>query len=187
MSKYSDNPIHSVIEYHVKGGIRLCYEHDHELSALMLIYCGIDLMAFLSLPAHKKDVKPPDFVKWVDDYVKWVDDYMEIRGTKPPTGRELQKARNGLLHTLRPHQVRTAKDKVRPIVYSFKTEDKVMEIPLKQAPRVIVPIEYLMAAFFEGINRFLIDIYQDAQKTETVEKRFKQVLRAYPNPRSGGD
>ena len=56
MSMYSDNPIHNVIEHQIKGGIRLCYENDHHSSALKLLYCGIDLMAFLSMPADQNDV-----------------------------------------------------------------------------------------------------------------------------------
>ena len=177
MSKYSDNPIHNVIEHQIMGGIRLCYDNDHHSSVLKLLYCGIDFMAFLSMPANGKEVTPFHFKRWAKNYIK-------LHGEIQLTGEELYAARNELLHTHRVHKASNEKDQRRSIVYAYKTEHKVMDIPLE--PRVVlVPIEHLMQAFFQGIDKFLTDVYRNPQQTEIVEQRLRQVLVKYPKPHSG--
>lgn len=178
MSMYSDNPIHNVVEHQIKGGIRLCYENEHYSSALKLLYCGIDLMAFLSLPADQNDVTKSDFVKWVEEFIK-------LPGDNQLTGEELRAARNQILHTHRPHQVLNENDKRRPIGYASKSKliDRTMDIPSENETKVMVPVEHLMEAFFEGINKFLIDVYQNPQQAQIVEQRIKLLLHNMPEPR----
>jgi hypothetical protein len=38
-------------------------------SAVILIYAGIDAMAFLGMPANRQDVTSHDFITWAEKYM----------------------------------------------------------------------------------------------------------------------
>lgn len=170
---YSRNPIHNVIDGQIKGGIRLCVEHEYYGSALKLIYSGIDVMAFLSMPKERQTVKKHHFVKWAEEYIKFP-------GDEQLSGKEMHAARSELLHTHRAKSDVSPKARGRFIMYVDQNE-----IPIKYDPNVnerlvMVSISHFMQAFFEGIDRFLIDAYQNTDKAEIIEKRFESMLHMLP-------
>src|ERR1035438_9510843 len=69
MPDLTRDPIINVVHTGIKNPIRLLLDNECLSAAVILIYSGIDAMAFLNMPAQQTDVTGGDFVRWVDRYV----------------------------------------------------------------------------------------------------------------------
>ena len=168
----SENPIHNVIQFQIKGGIRVCFEHKHYTSAVKLIFAGMDTMAYLSLPPERITVKSSHFVNWAETYIRFP-------GKMQFTGKELYAARNSALHTHSAHVSKDSRDRRRSIMYANNMEPPIRESPNTSQPFVIVSLRHLMNAFFEGVDRFLIEAYNDPVKAAAIESRFRNIFHHY--------
>lgn len=179
-SMQSENPIHNVIQFQIKGGIRVCFEHKHFSSAVKLIYAGMDTMAYLSLPPERITVKSSHFVKWAETYVRFP-------GAMQLSGQDLYAARNSALHTHSAHISKHDKDRRRSIEYADNMEPPIRISPNSSPPLLLVSIRHLMTAFFDGVDRFLIDAYNDPVKAAAIEKRFAETFHYYVADPETGD
>ena len=165
----SANPIHNVIHFQIKEGIRLCYEHKHYSSAVKLIFAGMDAMAFLAMPPERLIVKKMNFVKWVEAYIRFP-------GALQLTGDELYAARNSALHTHSAHISKCHSDRRRTIMYSNNMVPPIQIPPNASPPFLIVSVQHLMSAFFEGVDHFLIEAYNDPPQAAAIERRFSEIF-----------
>ena len=65
------DPINSAIYDGVKRGINVCLESGCFGSAVILIYSGIDTLAYLAMPLGQTDVTRDDFVQWCAKYIRF--------------------------------------------------------------------------------------------------------------------
>src|SRR5688500_7661235 len=96
MNDLNDDPIFNVIQNQIKRSIKVLIENACHGAALILIYSGMDTMAFLGMPDNQQEVKAPDFIAWATRYIKF-------SGKEQVTGLELYSARCGMLHTYSPY------------------------------------------------------------------------------------
>lgn len=169
---HSENPIHNVIQYQIKGGIRVCFEHKHYTSAVKLIFAGMDTMAYLSLPPERVTVKPRHFVKWAETYIR-------LPGEIQLSGQELYAARNSALHTHSAHISKHDNDRRRSIMYADNMVPPIKITPNASPPFLIVSVQHLMNAFFEGIDQFLVEAYSNQLQAEVIERRFEEIFHYY--------
>ncbi len=173
MSNFSRDPIINVVHNGIKEGIRAAIDNKCFGSAVVLILSGIDTMAYLNMPQTQQDVQKKDFVDWSEKYI--------IFPCKEQlTGLDFYSARCGMLHTYSVHSRLSREGKCRKIGYMDKSIPEVIYNSVVSKELVMVSIEGLVKAFFEGIDKFLIDLFSDKLKSKTVEERFKKIVHTLP-------
>ena len=150
-------------------------------SAVILIYSGIDTMAYLSMPDGREDVKGPDFIKWADGYISFP-------CKEQVTGLELYGARCGMVHTYSIASRLSRQGKCRQIGYVDQSVPEVSYNPAISTDLVIVSISALAEAFFAGVDKFLVNSFADKDKAKTIEKRLQKLVHLLPieNPSGNG-
>src|SRR5207247_2169862 len=78
--------------YDILNAIALCLENRLAIPALMMIYAGIDGMAFVSLAEDRPDVHARDFKEWTNAYLL-------PDSNLPCSAEDLYAARCGLVHS----------------------------------------------------------------------------------------
>jgi len=154
----------------IKRGIRVAIENQCYGSAVVLILSGIDTMAYLGMPAEQQDVTRRDFVEWVEKYLK-------LQSEEQVTGLELYAARCGMLHSHSTQSAINRNRECRQIGYISRFVSPVLYNPEVSEDLVLVSIEALAEAFYEGIDRFLVDVYLDRQRAEAADARFQYVVQ----------
>jgi hypothetical protein len=137
-----------VIERGIKRPIGMLLQQHAYPAALILIYSGMDTMAFLSMPAARTDVMRSDFIAWAQQYI-------QLPGF---VGADLYGARCGILHGgAQSRFTREGRGRV-----------------------VVIAPEELAKSFFEGVDLCLRDIANDPGRTETAERRLRELLDNLP-------
>ena len=173
MADLANDPIINVVHNGIKKPIRLLLEADCLPAALALTFSGIDIMAFLAMPAGQEEVTRADFADWCDRYI-------QFSGKEQVSGLEFYGARCGLLHTHSPLSLLSKQGKVRVIIYADRLEPPIKFDPAISPSVVMVSIAALVDAFFAGVDRFLIDIFKDPERGKRVDNRFQRLFHTYP-------
>jgi hypothetical protein len=173
MNNFSRDPIINVVHNSIKEGIRVAINNKCYGPVVVLILSGIDTMAYLNMPETQQDVQKKDFVDWSERYIKFP-------CNEQLTGLDLYGARCGMLHTYSVHSRLSRRGKCRQIVYADKSIPEVIYRPAKLKDVVGVSIEGLAKAFFEGIDKFMIELFSDKLKAKIAEERFKKIVHTLP-------
>ena len=170
----------SVIENGIKQPIQLLLETHHFPAALVLSYSGMDTMAFLNMPAAKSDVMRSDFIQWANQYVALPSD-------APITGRDLYAARCSVLHGGAHSRLsRGGECKLLLHIGDEPSRDRNTDIIVTPGQSdvnngsVTVWVSQLVAAFFDGIDRFLADVSERGEKAYLVEQRLEYLVETSP-------
>ena len=91
MTDLQQDPIINAIYKGIKLDIETVLTHKRYRAAIILIYAGMDAMAFLDMPAGQDEVTRTDFMKWTDRYIRFP-------CKEQLTGADLYGARCSLLH-----------------------------------------------------------------------------------------
>jgi predicted DNA-binding protein (MmcQ/YjbR family) len=138
---------------------------------LILIYSGIDAMAWLDRPAGQADVHGPDFQRWVDEYL------LPDSGLTC-TAADLYGARCGMLHSHTGESRKHRELQVKKVFYHRVWKDKpVALIQLKMNEKFLPPsvnLDQLAWAFHQAITRFFTAVNADAAKEDLVSERIDE-------------
>lgn len=173
MFQHSKDPILNVIHGQIKQSIKICIENECWDAAVKLIYSGIDTMAFLGMPAKQLDVTRDDFVTWVERYI-------QFSSGEQLTGLDVYGARCSMLHTHSIYSRLYREGKCRLIGYADKMDPPVAFNPQVTEKLVVVSIPALAKAFFEGVDKSLIDLFSDPEKAGIAEGRLKELVHYLP-------
>jgi hypothetical protein len=173
MANLSRDPVINVVHNGIKRGIRVALENECYAAAVILIYSGIDTMAYLSMPAGQEDVRQKDFIEWADKYIRFP-------CKERLTGLELYGARCGMLHSYSITSRRSREGKCRQIGYVDQSVPEVCYNPAVSTELVLVSVRALVEAFFNGTDRFLIDVFSDKERAKIAEQRFKTLVHQLP-------
>lgn len=124
---------------------------------LILTYCAIDILAFLSLPLKKKDVTKKDFINWVKKYMS---QYNAI---------EIYSARCALVHTYSAESKLSRKGFSRKISYSYMKHNRHIYIKLKNI--ILYDTNILIDDFIKGSQNWAQKIISSKQLKNRVIKR----------------
>jgi len=166
---FARDPLTNIVFSGIKEPIRLLIENGYFFAALAMTYSGIDAMAYLGIPASKHEVKSPDFIAWCDQY-------LDFSCPNQPNGVEWWGARCGVLHTHSGTSSRSRSGQVRLIHYADRCEPPIMSDPDNDRGLVIVSIHHLVSAFFDGIDRYLVQLFADQEKALVAEERLQNML-----------
>jgi hypothetical protein len=173
MAGLLDDPVYKVIQEGIKEDIEITLKHERYRITVMLIYAGMDSMAWLGMPANQHDVKGEDFIRWADRYIRFpCKDQI--------TGEELYGARCALLHSSGIESRRSRDGKCRMVGYANQCVPEVRFAPIIDTSLIIVSIRGLKDAFFTGINKFLIDSFSNSERRLLVEARIEKMVQTFP-------
>ncbi len=174
----ADEALYNVLLNGIIKDINDAWERKCYRAALILVYCGIDAMAHLTMPAGKDKVTRSDFVGWVDNYMRFRD------ANKQPTlalqGLELYAARCAIVHTYSSEADLHKDGKVkRQIGYG---DEFLPEIAEKSGVDnlVMVSIRGLVDAFSRGVVATLQALKGDADRRKLFGERLEKMVHELP-------
>ena len=180
MVDLSRDSIINVIHNGIKHSIRVLLENRCFGAAVILLYSGIDTMAYLDIPAGQEDVTRTDFVRWAERYIRFP-------CAEQLTGLELYGARCGMLHSYSVASNLSRQGRCRQIGYMDKSVPEVRSNPAVATDLVLVSVPGLAEAFFDGVDTFLIDVFSDIKKAPIVEERLRKLVHRVPINRQDSD
>lgn len=177
MTDLRRDPIWNVVHEGIKGDVRFALQHERWRAALILVFSGIDSMAFLGAPASQNEVKREDFVAWSERYIRF-------EGEHQLTGLDLYGARCGFLHTYGAVSRLSREGHCRNVVYGYRQDRQrcapVIFRPEVDPTMVIVSIEALADAFLRGVDRSLVDLFAEKGRAAVAERRFRGMFHLTP-------
>lgn len=173
MPDLSQDPIINIVHNGIKTGIRVALQNRCLGAAVVLIYSGIDTMAYLNMPAGQEDVRKKDFVDWAERYIRFP-------CKEQLSGLDLYGARCAMLHNYGTASRLSRQGKCRQVEYCDKSVPEVIYEPRKRKDLVMVSIQALAQVFLSRVDKFLIDLFSDRQKRTVAEGRFRNLVRAVP-------
>ena len=159
------------LEQHLNShieAIKKCFDNRLLTQALILIYCGIDIMSWLNLPKGKTDAQRNDFISWTNKYLI------------PNSGLtcnaiDLYAARCGLVHNLSFESSLSRNGTARKIFYAYGTgheNDLQKTIDYKKYPNTTtIHVDKLFEAFKQGIRKNIDALTNDPDSQAIVCNR----------------
>jgi len=149
--------------------VHLCLESRLPLSALALLYMGIDTMAWLDRAPDHLDVRRDDFVAWVDTFLL------------PGSGLhcsaiDLYGARCGILHSLSAESRLYRDGKAKRLYYAWGDAvssdlDDRLHRSAPAATDLVIHINDLIAGFASALHAFAEHLDANPDKASTVYQR----------------
>ena len=156
--------------------IECCIKNRYLRPTLILIYSGIDIMAWLNLPENQKDVKQEDFKDWINTYLIPNSDIL-------CTADDIYSARCSILHSFTSESKKTREGNARMIFYSYgkkKAEELQEMLNTKSIDAVALNIDYFYEAFRKAVICFKRDLLNDSERAEIVYKRGDKFFMSLP-------
>jgi len=173
MKDLASDAVINAIYNGIKRDIEVAISNNCLRAGVILIYAGMDAMAFLNMPPGKTEVARKDFIKWADKYV-------EFPCINQISGVDFYGARCSMLHAYGAVSKLSKSGECRMIGYMDKSMPEVRYNPKISAEIVLVSIPALKNAFFNGIDKFLLDVFSDKAKAKIVEERLETFVHAFP-------
>ena len=173
MTDLSRDPIINIVHNGIKRGISVVLENKCFGASVILIYSGIDAMAYLGTPCGQEDVRPEDFVDWAERYIRFP-------CQEQLTGLDLYGARCAMLHTYSTTSRLSRKRKCRQVGYVDKSVPEVIYEPQVSTQLVMISIEALKEAFFHAVDRFLMDLFSDPERAKAAEECLSKLVTQLP-------
>ncbi len=171
MDMLSD-PVFNVIYRGFKEPVKHCMENGHSRAALTLIFTSIDAMAKLGMP-EKNEKSGRKF------FNEWCNKYLILTGIETIEGIEWFAARSGLIHNYTAESELSRDGKARMIGYYTGQGPDIRYDPEVSNELVLVRIEGLVKAYFDGIDRFIIDLYKNNDH-KVIHSRFEKMYHDAP-------
>lgn len=150
------------------NAIEACLKSRLVLPGLLLLYAGIDIMAWLNRAKSQANSERIDFIEWVDRYL------LPNAGLSC-SATDLYAARCSLLHSYTPESPLSRKGEARKIYYAWGTgrvEDLQHLINSVDAHVALaVHVDGLFGAFRVGVQRFKQTLSNDPDQAKLVYKR----------------
>lgn len=173
MPPWSQDAVTNVVYQQIKRGVRAALDTECLGAAVILIYAGIDAMAYLDMPANQENVNRQDFANWADRYIRFP-------CQEQLTGWDLYGGRCGMLHNYSSFSSLTRSGKARVVGYTDEMYPEVRYDPNVDDNFVLVSVPALAKAFFTGVDQFLIDLFSHSEKAAIAEERFKKIVWVIP-------
>ncbi len=173
MTEFSRDPINNAIQTGIKEDISVAFEHERYRAGIILIYAGMDAMAYLDMPARQDQVTRDNFIKWTEAYIRFP-------CKEQLTGADMYGARCSMLHAYGAVSKMSKAGKCRMVGYCDHTIPEVVYNPRVSRDLVMVSSHALKDAFFQGIDRFLVAAFTDKIKAAIVEPRLQNFTMLFP-------
>ncbi len=170
---FSRDPVLNPIYGGIRRGIQVALDNECWGAAVILMFSAMDAMANLARPEEHPEVKDDDFMRWVERYIV-------LNSPHRITPEELYSIRCAVLHTYGVKSRRTAMGRARVIAFTITGKSPIVYNPQTVENFMLLDIQFLAAALFRGVDRFMIDTFADPVKKKLVEPRLKELLNTVP-------
>ncbi|TAK86863.1 MAG: hypothetical protein EPO20_05960 [Betaproteobacteria bacterium] len=172
MNTVPGNPLNALMN--LLNEIRRCQDAGATSAAAVMVYVGIDVMAFLSMPAGQAKQGGADYIAWVDAYMRAVPE-----STYQYDGRDVYGARCAMLHT---YSVEANYHEQHPEIKKFGYHDGGQHAynPEIDQHLVIIGINSLVHDFAGAVLRFVQTMQTDAALRQRVAGRLPQLVDILP-------
>lgn len=145
--------------------VDLCYREGLFTESLVLLYAGIDALAWLTV-ASGSDVSGRDFIKWVNTYL------LPDSGLQC-SAEDIWAARCGLLHSSVAESRKSREGTAREIWYLVNGDGQALVHLMANTPlpALTIRIDHLIAAFRKAIDSFTSAIKQQPELSKQVGER----------------
>ena len=175
MANLIQDPLTQLIHFNIRKSINLCLDNGCVSSAVILIYSGMDTMAYLNLPAGRKEVNRTDFIRWAGRYIRFPCE-------EQLSGEDLYGARCAMLHRHGITSKMSREGKCRRITYMNRLIPEIRFDRSVASDLVVVSAQGLADAFFQGVDDFLIEAFTSHERAELVETRLRSVVICHSRP-----
>jgi hypothetical protein len=173
MMELSRDPITNAIQEGIKGDIEFALSHGRLRATVILIYAGMDAMAFLNMPSGQEEVTRSDFIRWTTRY-------MRFPCKQQIAGADFYGARCAMLHGYTIKSRMSGAGKCRMIGYMDESVPEVRYAPSIDSTVVLVSVKALKDAFFRSVDAFLVDAFADKSRLATLEERLGWLTCQFP-------
>lgn len=172
MNAVARNPLNSIMS--LLHEIAKCQDAGATSAAAVMVYVGIDVMAFLSMPAGQAKQRRADFIAWVDEYLK-----AAPKSTYQYDGRDVYGARCAMLHT---YSIEADYHEQNAEVKKFGYHNGGRHAYNAEinAHLVIIGINSLVHDFAGAVDAFMHAMIGDAALRERVAGRIPQLVDVLP-------
>lgn len=155
----------------------ICFEAKLRTQALILIYCTIDILAWLTRPTSQPDVQRKDFISWVEKYI--------LPNTSLTCNAiDLYAARCALVHSYISESKLSREGKAKQIFYVWGNADEEHLQKLIDAEgsynAVSIHIDKLYDGLKKGIVEYINLLFGDSQQAQIVYERAKKFFSDIP-------
>jgi hypothetical protein len=164
------NLFKAVIADCIGTDIHVCLKNNAPTGAVLLTYCAMDAMAFLSMPEGNQKVTNTDFKNWISKYMK-----TDVGQPYQYDKEDLYGARCGIVHTYGADSDLSRADKCRKIVYKPNSLNHLYDVA-KHPGLLILGVDLFIRDFFDAVDSFLADIEQDEDLRKRVESRLPSLF-----------
>lgn len=153
------------------GAIEHCLKKKFLLPGLILIYSGIDIMAWLYRPENHPDVQRQDFIEWSEKFL--------LPGSGLSCNAiDLYSARCALIHSNIPKSKLTREGRAKQLAYAYgpakvSVLQKVIDDKGISSTDAAVHIDSLFEAFTKAIGNYMNFISENPEKRDIVLTRAK--------------
>lgn len=173
MTGLSRDGVVNAINNGIRRGIQVAIDNRCFGSAVILIFSGIDAMAFLGMSNGQEDVTKADFISWANRYVKFP-------CKEQLSGADMYGARCGMLHNYSAYSRMTRNRECRVVGYMDKSVPEVRYKPEVSKNLVLVSVPALAEAFSKGVDQFLAELFADGKRAQLGEERLKKLVHCLP-------
>lgn len=159
----------------ILAGVTLCLDAQCLVSALALIFSGIDALAALTRPVTRNNTDRGVFIAWVERY-------MLPQSELGCSAADLYGARCGVVHNYAPESQMQRNGQARRLIYQWRTGPRADEAVPLPPDALIIEVEHLHRAFENAVHLFLIDTEMDALVHERVMHHLPTLLCYRPFP-----
>ena len=180
MADLSRDFVTNFVHGQLKRSIRVLLDAGCLSSAAVLVYSGIDTMAWIGMPAQQTSVSRADFIAWAGRYIRFP-------CKEQLSGEDLYGARCGMVHQYGAESEISRRGKCRLIGYMDASVPEVRFAPAVEPDLVLVSVPGLAEAFFRGIDTFLVDVFSDKVRALIAEARIEKITHEFLVDASTGD
>ncbi len=148
--------------------IELCLTTKLQISSLVLLYSGIDIMGWLNRPVSKHHKSKEDFIRWIDDYL------LPSPNIKCEA-IDIYAARCAIIHSYSFSSKLSKKGEAKEICYAWgKANVELLQNDLDRRykkPAIAIHINDLLEAFKKGIEKYKLSLKNDREKEKIVCSR----------------
>lgn len=169
----ADDALRNALINGIVGELHHVHQAGYLRATIILVYCGIDALAYLSMPQNQERVRQEDFVAWVDRYLVFRD------GLRLP-GIEVYAARCAMVHTYTAEAGLHRAGRVRRKIGYMDEALPEIQASADVQNLVLVSVRGLVDALCGGVQTFLRELVQDEPRRRTVARRLETMMQELP-------
>ncbi len=155
----------------ISKDIKTCLESGAAAGAILLTYCAMDAMAFLSMPKGKDFSEKKDFMSWTRKYMK-----TDPAQSYQYDAIDLYGARCGFAHSYGAESRMSKAELCKLLTYHLGSKDHIYR-PEVNPNMAILSVKHFISDFFDAVDRFLADVEANEDLRPLVESRLPRLFR----------